>query len=478
MLIRLLNCAGDSDTRQRLRALLRSQPDVFVETLRRNRAPLWERLAQYAGDLALVDRALVPDPAPKSVALVREVPNAPRLVILFPEPDSEDEARLLASGCLAVLDLGLGDDLLSQALEGILERVRQECSDELLLQLEIETPRLSDFVTSSPKMQAFMGVVERVVESDSTLLISGRTGVGKERLARAIHGAGPRSRGPFVAVNCGALPESLLESELFGHSAGSFTGATQARRGWFELAHRGTVFLDEIGEMPLHLQSRLLRVLQSREVTPVGSERSISIDVRVMSATNRDLWEQVKNQGFREDLYYRLSVVSLEVPSLCERREDIRGLVTRYIRYFQARMATRVEEFSDEALRVMEDYSWPGNIRELVNVVERSMLLSKKPTVGLEDLPLWLSGRAGAAPPREMDSGTVTGPKLDEDLLGRPYRAARRKVLDEFEKEYFSALLRVSGGRVGEAARRAGMTPRNLFDKLKKHDVDKSQFKY
>ena len=478
MLLRVLICTEDGDTAKRLRGLLRPEPDIFVETIRSSRQPLWGRLAQYAGDLILVSRALVPRPAPQSVAMIRDVPGAPRLAVLSAQQDSDDDARLVAAGAVAHLDLSLDDDLLSQALEGILARVRQERSDELFLEREIDTPRLSDFVTTSATMQAFMAVVERVVDSDSTLLITGETGVGKERLARAIHETSPRAKGPFVAVNCGALPESLLESELFGHARGSFTGATTTRRGWFELAHRGTIFLDEIGEMPLHLQSRLLRVLQDREVTPVGAERSIAIDVRVMSATNRELRELVTAKTFREDLYYRLGVVTLEVPPLRQRREDIRGLVARYTRYLQGRMATTVQHFSDAALYAMEQYAWPGNIRELVNVVERSMLLSRGNTVNLNDLPVWLNGSEQTLPFRETASAATVGSQAAAELATRSFAEARREVVDAFEKEYFTELLRISGGRIGEAAKRSGMTTRNLFDKLKKHDLDKNQFKY
>ncbi len=478
MLLRVLICAEDGDTTKRLRGLLRPQPDTFVETIRKSKQPLWGRLAQYAGDIVLVSRALVPKPAPQSVAMLSDVPGAPRLAVLSAQQDSDDDARIVAAGAVAHLDLSLDDDLLSQALEGILARVRQERSDELLLEREIDTPKLSDFVTTSATMQAFMSVVERVVDSDSTLLITGETGVGKERLARAIHQASSRAKGPFVAVNCGALPESLLESELFGHARGSFTGATTTRRGWFELAHRGTVFLDEIGEMPLHLQSRLLRVLQDREVTPVGAERSIAIDVRVMSATNRELRELVTAKTFREDLYYRLGVVTLEVPPLSERKEDIRGLVATYTRYFQGRMATKVQHFSDAALHAMEQYAWPGNIRELVNVVERSMLLSRGSAVKPNDLPVWLNGSERTAGSGETVNAAPVGPRPAAELATRPFAEAKSEVVDAFEKEYFAELLRISGGRVGEAAKRAGMTTRNLFDKLKKHDLDKNHFKY
>ena len=478
MLVRTVICIDDEETKTRLRRILRTCADTFVETARKSREPLWGRIARYAGDVAFVSRSLVPEPAPQSVEMMSGIPGAPRLAVLSPYPDSEDEARLVASGALAFLDLSIDDGLLAQSLEGLFARVRQERSDGLLLERELDTPQLSDFVTYSTSMQAFMGVVERVVESDATLLVTGETGVGKERLARAIHAASPRSRGPFIAVNCGALPESLLESELFGHTPGSFTGAVRARRGWFELAHRGTILLDEIGEMPLHLQTRLLRVLQDREVLPIGAEQSIPIDVRIVSATNRDLRALLEARRLREDLYYRLSVVTLEIPPLRERREDIRSLVGRYVAFFQARMATSVERFSEDSLAAMEGYSWPGNIRELVNVVERSMLLCPKCTVELDDLPGWLGGLNSPPSSPPPSPGALPAPRLGDQWAEHPYRVARQEVLDAFEKQYFAEVLRLSGGRIGEAAKRAGMTTRNLFDKLKRLGIDKSQFKY
>jgi DNA-binding NtrC family response regulator len=324
-------------------------------------------------------------------------------------------------------------------------------------------------------MRAFMNVVQRVVESDVSLLILGETGVGKERLARAIHAEGPRYAGPFIAVNCGALPESLLESELFGHEKGSFTGATRSRRGCFEMAHKGTVFLDEIGEIESHLQVKLLRVLQDREVQRVGGEAPVKVDVRIMAATNHNLEEDIQRGVFRKDLYYRLSVVSLTVPPLRERLEDIPEVVSRYLNYFYSRIERDVTGIQPDALAALMRYSWPGNVRELINVIERAVILCEGHEIKLVDLPETVSGAVRDQLPD--GEGFRIKDIREEDLLAMPLRDAKRQVSDLFEKHYLGALLRETNGRIGETARRAGIQPRSLFDKMKQLGLQKEQFR-
>ena len=302
--------------------------------------------------------------------------------------------ELLASGCLSVLHTGLPNDMLEKAILAIFKR-RQHIAEEMILPVDIATkPKLSDFISASPAMQTFMRVVHRVVASNATLLLMGETGVGKERLARAIHAESPRSKGPFISVNCGALSETLLESELFGHEEGAFTGASRARRGYFELANKGTVFLDEIGEMPKHLQVKLLTVLQTREVQRVGSETPVNIDVRVVAATNRDLHKDVEKGTFRRDLFYRLCVVTLTIPPLRERREDIPLFVERLLDHFRCEIPNRITGVSLPAMHALCQYDWPGNVRELMNVLERAMLLADGEEISLADLPASISNLA------------------------------------------------------------------------------------
>ena len=308
-------------------------------------------------------------------------------------------------------------------------------------------------------------------------LILGETGVGKERLARAIHNEGPRSKAPFITVNCAALPETLLESELFGHEEGAFTGAVRARRGYFELANGGTIFLDEIGEMPLHLQAKLLQVLQDRTLRPIGSEKIVEIDVRVIAATNRDLKEEIKIKRFREDLYYRLSVVSLTIPPLSERRQDIPLLIDSYIDHFCTRFGRPLKKASKDAQAVLVGYEWPGNVRELINVIERALILCSGEEITLLDLPDNIYHGTVATAESTVVAHKDGIPNLPLRLwLNMPWRDARNKMLEDFERRYLEGLLEETGGRIGETARRAGMSPRSLHQKMKHHGLRKEDF--
>jgi DNA-binding NtrC family response regulator len=333
-------------------------------------------------------------------------------------------------------------------------------------------PRLEDFRSRSESMRSFLDLVHRVVDTDSSLLITGETGVGKEWLAMAIHSEGGRREKPFISVNCGAIPEQLLESELFGHEAGAFTGAERKRRGRFEAAHGGTIFLDEIGEMPVHLQVNLLTVLQRHRVQPVGSEETIPIDVRVMAATNRDLAREMKAGRFREDLFYRLNVVSLEVPSLRDRREDIADLVGGFISHFRGALGRRqVEGISDEALSVVLDWHWPGNVRELVNAIEHALVVCRTDCIQVEDLPRTLREadplRSDAPELRIEGESKKRGAAAFFDLFGLPLGKARKEASERFERMYLERLLREAGGRIGETAARAQITPRALHGRMK-----------
>ena len=263
-------------------------------------------------------------------------------------------------------------------------------------------------------------------------------------MARAIHAEGPRASGPFITVNCGALPEaSALESELFGHEEGAFTGAVRSRRGGFELAHRGTIFLDEIGELANHLQVKLLCVLQEHEIQRIGSEKSFNVDVRVMAATNRDMDEAIESRSFRKDLFYRLSVMTLEIPPLRDRIEDIPDLVESYINYLRPRIGCEVFGITREAKEALEHYPWPGNVRELINVIERAMLLCNGTEITLGDLPTIISGKS------ELTQIQTESPlplhdvgDLNEEWLQKSLQEVRKEVIERFERTYLSGLLR------------------------------------
>jgi transcriptional regulator with GAF, ATPase, and Fis domain len=281
-----------------------------------------------------------------------------------------------------------------------------------------------------------------------------------------------------VAVNCSAFPETLLESEIFGHAKGAFTGAARARRGHFELAHRGTIFLDEIAELPLHLQVKLLRVLEERRIQPLGSERPIAVDVRVIAATNRDLEIEVREKRFRADLFYRLNVVSLTLPPLRERSEDVPELVESYLNLYRARLRSDVIGVDSDALAALAGYDWPGNVRELINAIERAVLMTGGPRISLVDLPDSIRRFAPGPQAPDGDGGLVVfGTQGDESWSDRPWREVRRQVLEEAERRYLAEVLALSAGRIGEAARRAGMAPRSLFEKMRRYGLRKEDFR-
>ena len=309
-----------------------------------------------------------------------------------------------------------------------------------------------DIVTRNPKMEDLLRQARMVAKSDASVFIHGPSGSGKELLARAIHRASTRAAMPFVAVNCAAIPEHLLESELFGHRKGSFTGAAYDHKGLIPSAEGGTLFLDEIGDMPLPLQAKLLRVLQDREVRPVGSATSMLVDVRVISATHRDLDLEMKEGRFREDLYYRLNVVSLDLPPLAERREDIVPLAQYFLEAIAARNGKTLRGFAPEALEMMLAAPWPGNVRQLINVVEQVVALS---TTGI--VPSSLVQQALRQDVQPMAS-------LEEARRG-------------FERDYLVRILRITGGNVTQAAKLARRNRTEFYKLLERHSLEPKLFK-
>ena len=309
----------------------------------------------------------------------------------------------------------------------------------------------------SPAMRAVLDLVDRIAATKTTVLITGESGTGKERVARAIHDRSDRRSGPFMVVNCGALPEALMESELFGHEKGAFTGAQSRHRGLFREADRGTLMLDEVGELPASLQVKLLRVLQERSVRAVGATQETTVDVRVLAATNRDIEAEVARGAFRQDLYYRLNVIRVGLPPLRDRREDIPLMAERFLRRFSSEMGKDVAGFSADALRALERYSYPGNVRELENVIERSVALAGARSIGLGDLPAEVAG-AASAPAGEILTLPPEGANLDE-------------LLNEVERRLLlSAIDRTAGNRTA-AAKLLGITFRSLRYRLSKHGL-------
>ena len=307
-------------------------------------------------------------------------------------------------------------------------------------------------VTRSPIMLRLLEQAHMVAQADVSVLINGQSGSGKEMLAQAIHAASPRAGKPFVAINCGALPEQLLESELFGHARGAFTGAVSARDGLFQAAEGGTLFLDEIGDMPPSLQVKLLRVLQERKIRPLGSNQDCDIDVRIISATHRDLPKAMEKKEFREDLFYRLNVVNLRLPALHERTEDIPLLANHLLRQAADRHKPFVRSFSVDAMKRLMSASWPGNVRQLVNVIEQCVALTSSPVINDALVEQALSGENSALP---------------------TFVEAR----NQFELNYLRKLLQMTKGNVTNAARLAGRNRTEFYKLLSRHELDASDFK-
>lgn len=304
-----------------------------------------------------------------------------------------------------------------------------------------------DFIGQAPSLWPILQRLPQVARSDATVLITGESGTGKELLARAIHAASPRAAGLFVPVNCGALPEPLLETELFGHARGAFTGAIREKKGLFLEAHGGTLFLDEVGELPLAMQVKLLRALQERRIRPVGDTREIEVDVRIIAATNRDLEKLLKQGLFREDLYYRLNVIQLHLPPLRERREDIPELARHFASRACARLKLPPKHIHPDVMAVLENYPWPGNVRELENIMERAVALEPSPVITLSALPPSLLGHEQAA----AASGSVRLPEGGMDV---------EAYLHELRREYMRQALERTGGVQKKAAQLLRMSYR------------------
>ncbi len=359
-------------------------------------------LANRSFDLIITDERM---PGMNGIDLIRwareRVPEIPIVVLTaFGSVETAVEAMKLGAEDYLTKPLKSPDELRLVVGKALRQRMLQDQS--ALHQAETEAQFPPDAVAQTEQMKRVLWLASQVAEQPTTVLITGESGTGKEVVARFIHRRSPRLEQAFVAVNCAALTETLLESELFGHEKGAFTGAVQARRGRFELAHGGTLFLDEVAEMSVNLQAKLLRVLQEQQFERVGGTRTMTVDVRVIAATNKDLTMAMADHSFREDLYYRLSVFPIRIPPLRERREDIVPLALHFAQKLSARMGRRFQSFSPEAERLLLGYEWPGNVRELMNAVERAMIIARQEVITAEDLPLERPLRPDGFPPTSL----------------------------------------------------------------------------
>ena len=358
--------------------------------------------------------------------------------------------------------LSMGD------LKGEVERLKKHATGRT---------SFKDLIGGSPAMTMVKRLGERAAKSSIPILITGESGVGKEVIARAVHGSSERSGKPFVAVNCGAIPENLVESILFGHEKGSFTGASDKHLGKFQEANGGTLFLDEVGELPLDVQVKLLRALQESEIDPIGAKRSIKVDVRIVSATNRDLSQAVAQGRFREDLYYRLNVFPIEAPALRERKEDVPALLECFVRRFNVEEGKSVVGVSPETLAFLTAFDWPGNVRQLENAVYRAIVLADAPYLQPHDFPA-ISGVA--APPPEyvaVSAGPApTFAEMAQPAADAPVRfldaRGHLRTLEEIERDLIQLAIEVYAGHMSEVARRLGIGRSTLYRKVREQGLD------
>lgn len=404
---------------QGLKLLARSRPDLVISDLRMDEMDGMQLFAE----------------------IQKAQPGLP-VIILTAHGSIPDAVAATRQGVFSFLTKPVDRDALYKAI------------DEALAQTAATGDNLwsETIVTRSPLMLRLLEQARMVAQSDVSVLINGQSGTGKEVLARAIHQASPRAGKAFIAINCGALPEQLLESELFGHARGAFTGAVSSREGLFQAAEGGTLFLDEIGDMPVPLQVKLLRVLQERKVRPLGSNRDVDIDVRILSATHRDLPKAMQRGEFREDLFYRLNVVSLKIPALHERAEDIPLLANHLLRQAAERHKPFVRSFSTDAMKCLMAASWPGNVRQLVNVIEQCVALSPAPVISEALIQQALEG---------------------ENTVLPTFVEAR----SQFELNYLRKLLQITKGNVTHASRMAGRNRTEFYKLLARHELDASDFK-
>jgi DNA-binding NtrC family response regulator len=380
-------------------------------------------------------------------ALRAELPECP-VVLLTGRGTVQTAVQAIKEGAFDFIEKPLEIARLRVVLDRALEKKETMREVQALRRRLAALAPGTDMIGSGPVMQKVFELVKKVAPANASVVVTGESGTGKEVVARAIHSLSPRKDRPFVALNCGAIPGTLIESELFGYERGAFTGADQRRLGNFELAHTGTLFLDEVGELPIELQAKFLRVLEERRIRRLGGKSEVDVDVRVLCATNRDLKDEIKKGRFREDLYFRLHVFTIQLPALKERREDIPLLVQHFIEKFGGETGKHIQGVTPAAMSVLQDYAWPGNIRELRNTVERAMILVDGDVIGEEHLPPDMR-------PSRPESAMMRIP------LGMPLR--------DVEKDYILASLQRNGGNKAKTAELLGISEKTLYNKLNRY---------
>ena len=414
-----------------------------------------EKVTEQSYDLVLMDVRMVKVSGLEALEQIKSFNPAIPVIIMTAYSSVDTAVGALKQGAHDYLTKPLDFDKLKITIARAMEHTRLKEENRLLRQSLGRHFDRRNIIGQSPAMVNLLETVAQVAPSEATVLITGESGTGKELIAGAIHFNSSRKDGPFVKINCAAITETLLESELFGHEKGAFTGADRRKEGRFYQAHKGSLFLDEVSEMSLTMQVKLLRVLQEREFTRVGGEKTIPVDVRVIAATNKDLPELIGKGEFREDLFYRLNVVDLEIPYLRQRREDIPLLAQHFLQFFAARNHKEIKGFTPQAMDHLIRYDWPGNVRQLMNAVERAVVLSRSDYLSDKDFPI-IAGSQLINPEAATDIPSINGDGTTP--------------LEEVEKVTILKTMEACGGNKSEAARRLGITRKTLHKKLKAYN--------
>lgn len=417
-----------------------------------------ERMRSREYDLVLMDVRMPEMDGLSALARIKEHDPRTFVVLMTAHSNLQDAVQAIKFGAYDYVEKPVQPEKLIQIVKKAIE------TQEMVSDLAVSAPIFDDdvdteFVGSSKKMREIFDLINRLAQVDTTVLIRGENGTGKELVARAIHDNSPRKHGEFVAINCGAIPESLMESEFFGHEKGSFTGAIERKIGKFQQANKGTIFLDEIGELRPDMQVKLLRVLQERRFVPVGGNREVATNTRIIAATNRNLEKLIEESEFREDLFYRLNVMPIFLPPLRERLDDLENLITYFVRKYNRKLGRNIHGFTEEAVDLLRKYRWPGNIRELENLIERCFIMENSSRIGVaafpENIRSFNQGNVAIDLP-----GSYSGP-LDFD-----------RFKEQTEKEFIMQALKANRGRINQTVAHANIPKNTLLRKIKKYQIN------
>lgn len=430
-----------------------------VEILQSSRTAI-ERIKEEFFDIVIIDLKMPGIDGIELLRLIKGINSEIMVLMITGYSTVESAVESMKLGAFDYIPKPFTPDELTIRVEKAVEKKRLVQENRYLHQELKEKYKFGNIIGKSKKMQEVYRIIEKVAETDSTILIHGESGSGKELIARAIHYHSPRKEKPFISVDCGTLTESLLESELFGHVKGSFTGATVTKPGLFEVAGGGTFFLDEIGDISLSIQAKLLRVLQEREIKPVGATKTIKVDIRLIAATNKNLEEMIKKGTFREDLFYRLNVVPVSLPPLREREEDIPLLVSHFLEKFNQKRKKHIKEISPETMNLFEGYNWPGNVRELENTVERIVVMTDEEIIKPEHLPLNI----------RKDKTIVNIPQNSEELKILK-KQIKESAIKDIERAFVISALKKNDWNITKAAEDVGMKRQNFQVLMKKYQI-------